>query len=102
MGEPFDHCPPGGIRQSGKRCAQSIHNHMVVDYLAMSSVNFAIPDLSRFAGVSPRSLRTGARRRNPEPQPFAAKDLFDLGLNPPLLVPGGGIEPPQSFRTCGF
>ena len=23
-------------------------------------------------------------------------------LKPKLLVPGGGIEPPQSFRTCGF
>jgi len=40
MGESFDHCPPGWIRQSRKRCAQSIHNHMVVDYLAMSSVDF--------------------------------------------------------------
>src|SRR5580693_10268734 len=45
MGEPFDHCPPGWIRQSRKRCAQFIHNHMVVDYLSMSSVDFAISDL---------------------------------------------------------
>jgi hypothetical protein len=44
MRESFDHCPPGRIRQSGKRCTQFIHNRMVVDYLAMSSVNFAIPD----------------------------------------------------------
>ena len=44
MGESFDHCPPGWIRQSRKRCTQFIHNHMVVDYLSMSSVNFAIPD----------------------------------------------------------
>jgi hypothetical protein len=52
MRESFDHCPPGWIRQSGKRCTQFIHNHMVVDYLTMSSVNFAIPDfcpVPRFA-----------------------------------------------------
>src|ERR1700722_20299489 len=45
MGESFDHRSPGWIRQSGKRCTQFIHNHMVVDCLSMSSVNFAIPDL---------------------------------------------------------
>ncbi len=44
MRESFDHRPPGWIRQSRKRCTQFIHNHMVVDYLSMSSVNFAIPD----------------------------------------------------------
>jgi hypothetical protein len=44
MGESFDQCPPGWIRQSGKRCTQFINNHMVVDYLSMSSVNFAIAD----------------------------------------------------------
>ena len=44
MGESLDHCPPGWIRQSRKRCTQFIHNHMVVDYPAMSSVNFAIPN----------------------------------------------------------
>jgi hypothetical protein len=44
MGESFDHCSPGWIRQSRKGCTQSIHNRMVVDYLAMSSVNFAISD----------------------------------------------------------
>ncbi len=44
MGESFDHCPPGWIGQSRKRCTQFIHNRMVVDYLSMSSVNFAIPD----------------------------------------------------------
>jgi hypothetical protein len=44
MRESFDHCPAGWIRQSGKRCVQVIHNRMVVDYLAMSSVNFAMPD----------------------------------------------------------
>src|SRR6202030_821530 len=43
-GESFDHCPPGWIRQSGKCCTQFIHNHMVVDYLSMSSVDFAIHD----------------------------------------------------------
>jgi hypothetical protein len=45
MGEPFDHCPPGRIRQSRKRCTQFIHNRMVVDNLAISSVNFAIPEM---------------------------------------------------------
>src|SRR6202023_1267902 len=44
MGESLDHCPPGWIRQSRKCCSQFIHNHMVVDYLSMSSVNFAMPD----------------------------------------------------------
>ena len=42
MAESFNHCPAGGIRQSRKCCTQSIHNHMVVDSLSMSSVNFAI------------------------------------------------------------
>ena len=36
MGEPLDHRPPGWIRQSRKCCAQTIHNHMVVDYPRMS------------------------------------------------------------------
>jgi hypothetical protein len=40
MGEPFDHCPPGWIRQGGKRGTQFIHNRMVVDYPGMSSVDF--------------------------------------------------------------
>ena len=44
MGESFNHGPPGWIRQSRKRYTQSIHNHMVVDYRAMSSVRFAIHD----------------------------------------------------------
>jgi hypothetical protein len=43
MGESFDHGPPGWIRQSRKRCTKFIHNHMVVDYLSMSSVDFATP-----------------------------------------------------------
>jgi len=44
MGESFDHRPPSRIRQSRKCCTQSIHNHMVVDFLSMSSMNFAVPD----------------------------------------------------------
>ena len=44
MGESFDHRPAGWIRQSSKCCTQFIHNHMVVDYPPMSSMNFAIPD----------------------------------------------------------
>jgi hypothetical protein len=39
MGEPFDHCPPGWIGQSRKCGTQFIHNRMVVDYRAMSSVD---------------------------------------------------------------
>ncbi len=31
MGESFDHCPAGWIRQSRKCCTQIIHNHIVVD-----------------------------------------------------------------------
>ena len=42
MGESFDHCPPGWIRQSRKRCTQFIHNHMVVDCLSVSTTNFEI------------------------------------------------------------
>ena len=56
MGESFDHCPPGWIRQSRKRCTQFIHNHMVVDYLSMSSVNFAIPD---FCSLIPQRASVG-------------------------------------------
>jgi len=40
MREPFDHSPPRWIRQSSKCCVKLIHNHMVVDFLPMSSVNF--------------------------------------------------------------
>ena len=43
MGESFDHCPPGWIRQSGKRCTQFIHNHMVVDYLINVKCEFCDP-----------------------------------------------------------
>src|SRR5579864_8577501 len=51
-GESFDHRPPGWIRQSRKGCTQTIHNHMVVDYLAVSSVDFAIPDFCSAGGLS--------------------------------------------------
>ena len=40
MGESFDHRPAGWIGESREWCIQSIHNHMVVDYLSMSSVEF--------------------------------------------------------------
>jgi len=43
MAESIDHRPTGGIGQSRKCCTQRIHNHMVVDFLLMSSMNFAIP-----------------------------------------------------------
>jgi len=43
MAESFDHRPPGWIGQSRKCGTQSIHNHMVVHFLPMSSVNFAHP-----------------------------------------------------------
>jgi NAD(P)-dependent dehydrogenase (short-subunit alcohol dehydrogenase family) len=39
-----DHRPAGWIRQSRKCCIKLIHNHMVVDYLAMSSADFGVPD----------------------------------------------------------
>src|SRR5690348_1709112 len=45
LAEPFDHCPPGWIRQSRKCRIQSIHNQMVVDYLSLSSVNSAVPGI---------------------------------------------------------
>jgi hypothetical protein len=44
MGESFDHRPAGWIRQSRKCCVQLIHNHMVVNYPSMSSVDFGVPD----------------------------------------------------------
>ena len=44
MRESFDHRPTGGIRQSRKCCTQPIHNHMVVDFMAVSSMNLAILD----------------------------------------------------------
>lgn len=50
MGESFDHPPPGRIRQSGKCCPQSIHNHMVVDYLA--DVKGETPDSLLFRDLS--------------------------------------------------
>ena len=45
-GKPFYHCAAGGIRQSRKSCAQAIHNHMVVDFLSLSSgvSRFLIPE----------------------------------------------------------
>jgi hypothetical protein len=58
MGEPFDHCPAGWIRQSRERCTQSIHNHMVVDYRAMSSVKFATPDFCLLAPLSHQPIKT--------------------------------------------
>src|ERR1700720_1251631 len=58
VGESFDHCPPGWIRQSRKRCTQFIHNRMVVDYLAMSSVNFAIHD---FCSLIPNVPSAGGK-----------------------------------------
>jgi hypothetical protein len=42
MGEPLDHRPAGWIGQSRKGCAQAIHNHMVVDFLSLSSANQAM------------------------------------------------------------
>ena len=42
MGESLDHGAAGRIRQSGKSCIQAIHNHMVVNYPAMSSVDLGV------------------------------------------------------------
>ena len=61
MGESFDHCPPGWIRQGGKRCAQFIHNHMVVDCRSMSSVKFGRGGPS-LHGTIPSPLQTVQRR----------------------------------------
>ena len=33
---------------------------------------------------------------------FEERKSSQASLNTGVLVPGGGIEPPQSFRTCGF
>ena len=38
MGEPFDHRPPGWIRQSRKCCVQPIHNQKVVNCLSKCQV----------------------------------------------------------------
>ena len=41
MGESFDHCPAGWIRQRRKCWNECIHNHMVVDGRQMSMDIFA-------------------------------------------------------------
>ena len=60
MGESFDHRPAGWIRQRRECCIQSIHNHMVVDYPAMSSVDFGVPDfcflVSKDSRLAPNKL----------------------------------------------
>jgi hypothetical protein len=56
MRESFDHRPAGWIRESRKRCIQSIHNRMVVDYSQMSSVDFEVPDFCLWIS-EPRRLR---------------------------------------------
>jgi len=56
MGESFDHGPAGWVRQSRKCCIELIHNHMVVDYPSMSSLDFAVPDFC-FLISEPRHLR---------------------------------------------
>ena len=63
MGESFDHRPARWIRQSRKCCIQVIHNHMVVNYPSMSSVDFG----ARITGhpeVEPGIIR---RVRSPLP-----------------------------------
>jgi len=65
MGESFDHRPAGWIRQSRKRCIQLIHNHMVVNYPSMSSVDFG-GRITGKSGTEPLPLEwpdlTGATR----------------------------------------
>ena len=62
MRKSFDHRPPGWIGQSRKRCTQSIHNQMVVDYFLMSSKNFQIPAFPIFMSgvIAPGANECGA------------------------------------------
>jgi hypothetical protein len=53
VGESFNHCPPGWIGQSSKRGTQFIHNRMVVDYRAMSRMDFVMADFCSAGGPSP-------------------------------------------------
>ena len=57
MGESFDHGPAGWIRQSREGRIQFIHNHMVVDYPPMSSVDFGVPVGKGSAGPETRGPR---------------------------------------------
>src|SRR5207302_9471024 len=75
MGKPFDHRPPRWIRQSRKCCTQTIHNHMVVDFMSMSSTIFAIPEpclihlmmkVRSATAQQHEPPRFGARIRQPE------------------------------------
>jgi len=70
MGESFDHCPAGWIRQSRKCCTKIIHNHMVVGYLSMSSVNFAIPDFCSLIPVGSLGLSRRVRNRRVTHRPW--------------------------------
>ena len=44
MGEPFDHCPSGWVRQSRECCTKLIHNPMVVNFLIIVKCKFAVDD----------------------------------------------------------
>lgn len=50
MGQPFDHGPAGGIGKSRESCVQIIHNHMVVYWPWMSTVDFGVPRNRRCLG----------------------------------------------------
>jgi hypothetical protein len=90
MRESFDHCPPRWIRQSGKRCTQFIHNHMVVDYLSMSSVNFAIPNFCSPIPNVPALEAGPAFRHTPESGalPFSRSSREGGAFRGPLAVNG--------------
>ena len=74
MGESFDHRPAGGIRESGKRCVQFIHNRMVVNYPQMSSVDFEVP-------INPRN-QSEIHRTGTGAGPFLLSVVLD-----PAIVP---------------
>jgi hypothetical protein len=92
MGEPFEHRSPGWIRQSRECRVQSIHNHMVVDFRSMSSVNFAIrdsvSDLCRgCGGAGTRCTRGRAEvyKDNGNPPPWAGSGRAQGRLFPMRL-----------------
>src|ERR1700732_2693930 len=74
MGESFDHRPAGWIRQGRQLCIELIHNHLVVNYPSMSSVDFGVPD---FCFLLPLEHPTGGVASRVTlrgwPQPYAAR-----------------------------
>jgi hypothetical protein len=62
MGEPFDHCPAGGIRQSRECCTQIIHNPMVVHCRVSVKCKFANFVISASLSLNPDTCANFSQR----------------------------------------